>query len=157
MAFCNNCGNQLPDGATFCSNCGAPVGQSADGAARNYMPRPVFNPYDHTADFDQEDISANKVTAMAAYILGMIGIVIALLAAPDSKYAAYHSRQALKFEILNVLLGVVMVLLCWTVIIPIAGGICMLVLFVIRIICFFQVCSGKAKDAAIIRSLSFLK
>lgn len=26
MAFCMNCGQQLPDGAKFCSNCGTPIG-----------------------------------------------------------------------------------------------------------------------------------
>ena len=33
MAFCSNCGAELPDGAGFCGNCGAPVGapqQAAD-------------------------------------------------------------------------------------------------------------------------------
>lgn len=25
MAFCKNCGNNIPDGATFCSHCGTPV------------------------------------------------------------------------------------------------------------------------------------
>ena len=24
MAFCVNCGQQIPDGASFCTNCGAP-------------------------------------------------------------------------------------------------------------------------------------
>ena len=27
MAYCINCGNQLPKGAKFCSNCGSPVNQ----------------------------------------------------------------------------------------------------------------------------------
>ena len=37
------------------------------------------------------------------------------------------------------------------------GAVCIAILFVVRIICFFQVCSGKAKDAAIIGKLPFLK
>ena len=32
MAFCTNCGNQLPDGSRFCSNCGAPQGAAAPRA-----------------------------------------------------------------------------------------------------------------------------
>ena len=44
----------------------------------------AYNPADHTAEFAADDISKNKVTAMAAYMLGIIGIVIALLAAPES-------------------------------------------------------------------------
>ena len=31
--FCNKCGAELPDDATFCSKCGAPVGQAAQPAA----------------------------------------------------------------------------------------------------------------------------
>lgn len=150
MAYCKNCGAHIPDDAGFCGECGTPVSGGAG------MPR-YTDIYDHTAEFDSEDISSNKVVAMAAYILGMVGIVIALLAAPNSKYAAFHSRQALKLSITNTLLAFVMVLLSWTIIVPIAGAVCIVILGVVQIICFFQVCSGKAKDAPIIRSLRFLK
>lgn len=150
MAYCKNCGARIPDDAGFCGECGAPVGGGAG------MPR-YADVYDHTAEYDPEDISSNKVVAMSAYILGIVGIVIALLAAPDSKYAAFHSRQALKLSITNTLLAVIMVLLSWTVIVLIAGAVCLVILWVVRIICFFQVCSGKAKEAPIIRSLGFLK
>ena len=119
--------------------------------------QPVYDPADHTAEFDPEDISQNKVIAMAAYILGTVGIIIALLAAPQSKYAAFHSRQALKLDIVSTLLLIVSAVLAFTFIVPIAGAVCIAILFVVRIICFFQVCSGKAKDAAIIGKLPFLK
>ena len=33
----------------------------------------------------------------------------------------------------------------------------MLILFVLKIIAFFQVCGGKAKEPSIIRSLGFLR
>ena len=33
MAFCTNCGTQLPDGSRFCSNCGATMGGAPAGAA----------------------------------------------------------------------------------------------------------------------------
>ena len=82
---------------------------------------------------------------MAAYILGTVGIIIALLAAPQSKYAAFHSRQALKLDIVSTLLLIVSAVLAFTFIVPIAGAVCIAILFVVRIICFFQVCSGKAK------------
>ena len=84
-------------------------------------------------------------------------IIIALLAAPQSKYAAFHSRQALKLDIVSTLLLLVSAVLAFTFIVPIAGAVCIAILFVVRIICFFQVCSGKAKDAAIIGKLPFLK
>jgi len=33
MAFCTNCGTQLPDGSQFCSNCGTKKGEAASTAA----------------------------------------------------------------------------------------------------------------------------
>ena len=119
--------------------------------------QPAYNPADHTAEFAADDISKNKVTAMAAYMLGIIGIVIALLAAPESPYASFHSRQALKLEIVNQLILLAMIVLIWTFIVPIVGAIAMLAIMVIRVILFFQVCAGKAKDAPLIGSLPFLK
>ncbi|MGN0477920.1 MAG: zinc ribbon domain-containing protein [Hominenteromicrobium sp.] len=136
----------------------APVQQNPYQPVPQYQPvQPTYNPNDHTADFTAEDISKNKVVAMAAYVLGMIGIVIALLAAPESPYASFHSRQALKLEIVSQLLLIVSLVLCFTFIVPILGALALVVVFVVRIICFFQVCSGKAKDAAIVGSLPFLK
>ena len=175
MAFCEKCGAQIPENGTFCAACGAPVAAQAQPtrtpeqpAAQPQAPeqqpqspvypqQPVYDPADHTAEFDPEDISQNKVIAMAAYILGTVGIIIALLAAPQSKYAAFHSRQALKLDIVSTLLLIVSAVLAFTFIVPIAGAVCIAILFVVRIICFFQVCSGKAKDAAIIGKLPFLK
>ena len=165
MAFCEKCGAQIPENGTFCAACGAPVAAQAQPtrtpeqpAAQPQAPeQPAYDPADHTAEFDPEDVSQNKVIAMAAYILGTVGIIIALLAAPQSKYAAFHSRQALKLDIVSTLLLIVSAVLAFTFIVPIAGAVCIAILFVVRIICFFQVCSGKAKDAAIIGKLPFLK
>lgn len=113
--------------------------------------------YDHTAEFDTKDISDNKVIAMLVYLLGTIGIIIALLASQTSPYVAFHVRQALKFTVIDILLGIVALVLCFTIIVPIAAGIMMLVLAIVRIICFFQICGGKAKEPAIIRSFKFLR
>lgn len=182
MAFCKTCGNQIPEDGTFCGVCGAPVAQPAQQPAQPAQQTPPVQPAqqpvqqmppqyaapaqpypvqpaptDHTAEFDVEDISKNKVIAMASYMLGTLGIIIALLAAPESPYASFHSRQALKLDIVTILLAIVTVVLCWTIIVPILGGICVLILLVVRIICFFQVCGGKAKEAPIISALTFLK
>lgn len=115
------------------------------------------DPSDHTAEYDEKDISDNKVVAMAAYILGIVGIIIALIAAPESKYASFHARQALKLEIVTQLLVLVSLVLCFTFIVPILGAIAAAVLYVVRVILFFQVCKGKAKDAPIVGKIGFLK
>lgn len=176
MKICPKCGVQNDDTALFCEICGA---QLAAPAAPNAYPNPHYNPapytyadpYDHTAEFDPKDISDNKVISMLVYLMGWIGIVIALLASSHSKYAAFHVRQALKFTVVSILsslatvcLVLVGALFYMTVIIPIIAAVAALalvimqiVLGVIQIICFFQICKGKAKEPAIIRSLKFLK
>lgn len=161
-------GGPAPQGGTAPQ--GGPVPQkgfaSQDGTAPQGNPMPqggqayygtgYVDPYDHTGEFTKEDISKNKVIAMVAYLLGTVGIIIALLAAKESPYAGFHVRQALKLTILNFLLGVIALLLCWTIIVPIAALIAFIVLFVVRIICFFSVCVGNAKDPVIVRSFGFL-
>ena len=113
--------------------------------------------YDHTEEFDPEDISENKVTALAAYLLGPLGIIIALLAGKDSPYAAFHMRQGLKIVEVQALLLIITVLLCWTLIVPVAATICFIILCVVQLVAIVSVCKGKAVEPAIIRSLRFLK
>ena len=185
MKICPNCGAQLDDNATFCTACGAnvsaqqpaaapqpgPAPQQPAGAPQSpvaapippqpgygYAPpaaAPAYDPYDHTAEFDPKDISENKVFAMLPYLMSFIGVIIALLAAQDSPFTKFHVRQGLKIlvtEILVTIVGLIIPILGW-----IALGICLIILLVIEIICFFQVCKGKAKEPAIIKSLGFLK
>ena len=143
MAFCPNCGAQIPDGAPVCPNCGTALG----GAA-------YVDPTDHTAEFTAQDISDNKVFAMASILISTIGIIITLLAAQKSEYAMFYARQALKLMVCQVLclLLFIIPILGW-----IAGGICLLVIFVLKVICFFNICKGKAKEVPIVNGFGFLK
>ena len=157
MKNCPVCNTQVEDNVAFCHNCGASLNasQQPQPPYQNYAP--MYDPYDHTAEFDAKDVSDNKVISMLVYLMGAIGIVIALLASSTSKYAAFHVRQALKISVVEIISSLIAIVLCWTVIVPIAYGIFMIVLAVIKIVSFFQICSGKAKEPAIIRNLNFLK
>ena len=149
MKFCPKCGTQLEDNVTFCSNCGTSL--NADAVASN-------DPFDHTAEFDAKDISDNKVIAMLPYLMGLIGVIVAaLLAKGESQYVSFHIRQALKLNIVSMLVSIVAAVLAFTIIVPIAAGIFAIVIVVLQIIAFFQVCGGKAKEPAIIKNLNFLK
>ena len=150
MKFCPNCGAQCEDNVVFCPSCGNSFDPAKASAAS-------ADPFDHTAEFDPKDISDNKVIAMLCYLLGSIGVIIALLAANKSDYAAFHVRQALKLTVVNVLLGIVAIVLAITIVVPIAAAICVGIVSVLRIIAFFQICCGKAKEPAIIRNLKFLR
>lgn len=186
MKQCPKCGKMLEDDARYCYGCGAmfeepkpaqPVQEAPQyqQPAPQYQPQPQYTPnaapadsFDHTAEFTAEDISGNKVISMLVYLMGWVGIVIALLASSTSKYAAFHVRQALKFTVVEMLmpiaLGVgaiinIIPFLGWFVYIlaAIAAGVLYIIFFVLKIICFFQICKGQAKEPAIIRNLGFLK
>lgn len=167
MKNCPNCNFQADDNAIFCGNCGTKLNVENTTSSYEQTPpippqpqvsyAPPFDPFDHTAEFEPKDISDNKVIAMLVYLMGTIGILIALLAAGSSKYVSFHIRQALKITVVTLLAGICAVLLCWTIVVPLAFFVLLIALFVIKIICFFQVCSGKAVEPSIIRDLKFLK
>ena len=93
MKICPTCNAQLPDDATFCSACGTAIAAAAPAPeqaaapeqtaapeqaapvytqpAPQYAPAPVVNPYDHTAEFDADDISENKCYAMLIYLMSL--------------------------------------------------------------------------------------
>ncbi len=152
MKICPRCGSQVEDSAAFCTSCGAQLG--VDAAP---VPAVVPDPSDHTAEFDPADIAENKIYGILVYLLGTIGVIITLLAAPESGYARFHVRQSLKLTIVEMILSLAAAILCWTFIVPIAAGIAVVVLFVVQIICFFRACKGQAKEAPIIKNLGFLK
>lgn len=158
MKTCPNCNAQLEDDMVFCVNCGTNLNaaqtESAQTAASVYM---QADPYDHTAEFDAKDISDNKVMAMICYLFGFIGIIVALIAAKDSPYTAFHVRQALKIQVALTLATIVMSLTFWLILPVIAYVVLVGILTVAQYICFFQVCSGKAKEPFLINKLNFMK
>lgn len=158
MKNCPHCGNQISENAAFCPYCGAQFGQPNPAGGYPQQPAVVMvAPYDHTREFDPQDVSDNKVYGMVIYLMGVIGVIVGLLAAQSSPYVAFHVRQALKFTVVDTLIGLAALVLCWTLIVPVAAAAAYVVLWVVRIICFVQICQGKAIEPAIIRSLGFLK
>ena len=161
MKICHCCTAQLEDDALFCRNCGAPQNDESKLPVQSppaYQPpaQPKKDPFDHTEEFDPADIASGKLWAMCVYLLDIAGIFLVLLGAKESPYAMFHLRQGLKFTVVEMLLGIAAALLFWTFLVPIAAGVALAALLVIKAICFIQVCQGKAKDAVIIRGLKFL-
>ena len=153
MKFCPNCHLTYDDTANVCGQCGTQLVEIPAQVQR----QAAADPTDHMAEFDARDISDNKVFAMLPYLMSFIGVIIALLAAPSSPFTMFHIRQALKITVTEILLAIATAILAFTIIVPIAAGICLIVLIVVQIICFFRVCSGQAKEVPIIKNFSFLK
>ena len=161
MAFCNKCGNQLPDGANNCPNCGAPAGNTQQNTqnAQDFVNN-MMNTNDTTSQFDPQDINNNKGMSVLAYI-GFL-FLVPLLACPNSKFARYLTNQGLVLFLLEFALGVVTGILG---IIPIAGliiggllsavgGIFTLVLMIMGII---NAAQGQAKELPLIGKITLLK
>ena len=182
--ICPKCGSKMPDDSTFCTRCGASLhtgtqeNQNSQGTPYGYgnpqgntgayygnpqmnngMPygQPYVDPKDHSAEFDGKDIADHKLFAMLPYLLGILGTIVALLVAKDSPYVGFHVREGIRILVSEVLLGLITVVLCWTVVVPIAAAVCFIILLVVRIISFVNVCNGKAKEAAIVSNFGFLK
>lgn len=151
MKTCNNCGAQVEDVAKFCPECGFKFGAIAEPRAA------VTDIYDHTSEFSPEDIANNKLYAILMYCVSLMGIIIGLLAAGDSPYVRFHVKQSLKLFICEVILGLITGALFWTVIVGIAGGIAIVVLAVVDIICLVNACKGLAKEPPIVCKIGFLK
>lgn len=158
MAFCNKCGNQLPDGANNCPNCGAPVGgtqQNAQDFVNNMM-----NTTDTTAQFDPQDIANNKGMSVLAYI-GIL-FLIPLLACPNSKFARYHTNQGLVLFLLEIAVGVVSGIIG---IIPVVGwilsgiisAVCGIFTLILMIMGIINAAQGQAKELPLIGKISLLK
>lgn len=169
MKICPNCHNQAGEDALSCPVCGTTLDTFCQPDVQYFKQEneikqtptvipsvPVRDPRDHTGNFDPDDIAVNKLICIIVYLLDFAGVIIALLMAPNSNYTRFHIRQSLKFTVLEVLILLAALLLCWTFLIPIVGLICLVILIVLKFLCFINVCQGKAKDAPIISSIKFL-
>ena len=181
MKMCPNCRNQIADEAVYCPVCGTGIGTAPQFTQQasepihdfsvNYTqppvcpaPVPYVDPYDHTADFDAADIAENKVIAMAVYLFSLPGILIALLAAKESKYVAFHVRQGLKLavaETLGIIALSIAAFLMWNLrmrgLMSFVMVAALIGLVVIHLLCVLQVMKNKAKEVYIVRKLPFLK
>ena len=168
MAFCNQCGAQLQDGATFCPACGAQQG-AAPQQAQPVQPVPqqpqenqdfaskakafIENTADHTAEFDPADIQQNKSMAMLAYLWWLF--LVPLFAAPQCKFARFHANQGIVLAIAITVACIMSAILPWFIawifwFVDIAW-------LIYAIIGIKNVSEGKAKDLPIIGSVRIRK
>ena len=173
MKQCPNCRNQITEEAVFCPICGTAVNQyhsfPEPYPPQNAMqsnpvypqsihvpPAPKINHYDHSAEFDSQDVSEFKLYSLLCYLLDFIGILIALLGAKESEFARFHIHQAMKFTVLEALLWLSAAILCWTVVVPVLALIALVTLVVIKFICVVNLCKNKSVEPVLVRNIKFL-
>ncbi len=145
MAFCINCGNELPPEANVCPNCGT-------GVVRNAQQPPAPAPApstDHTKEFSADDIENNKMMAIFCY-LGLL-LVIPMLVSPakDSPFVRFHLNQGL-----ILLLAYIASSILTAILVGVVGVIFCTVCMIMGIV---NACTGKAKELPLIGRFRFLK
>ncbi len=81
MAFCANCGKELPAGSTFCPNCGAPVSKASPSAPQ----QPVSGFDSVIKESKAQDYWVRRLVAFlidAVIIYVVVGILAVALAVP---------------------------------------------------------------------------
>lgn len=160
MPFCSSCGSQVPDGKKFCPQCGAAQAASQDSGDFSTKVTEKFNEINNTPDYSSgyrpEDIAANKVMAVFAYI-GIL-FLIPLLAAKESPFARFHANQGIVLFLFEIAAGIVMAILGW---IPVLGTIIDIVIWLailaLCIIGIVNVANGKSKDLPVIGKFRLIK
>ena len=112
VAFCKNCGNELPDGAKFCTSCGAPAQENETVAAT-----PVVNEtvYTETPAPKERSLNVGMLvfsiinTALCCSVFGIIAIIMTILARTADTDEGENSKlkTAKTLNILGVVLGFV--------------------------------------------------
>lgn len=97
MAFCKNCGNQLPDDAAFCSNCGSPVDNTQQAAQQTTQqtaqqtPQQPIQPEVMSADGTV--LPSDKGLAWLAYVPWAPVFLVPLFVRKTSEYCKFHVKQ----------------------------------------------------------------
>ena len=108
MGYCNNCGNELKDGAKFCEHCGAPVdvakepvSEYAEQTVEYYTEAPVVNTPEQDAMAKSAMIMS--IVGLALSELGIPGIIISAIAKGKVKKATAAGATGGKLKVARIL------------------------------------------------------
>lgn len=129
MAFCKNCGAELPDDAKFCTSCGAPAQENETVKAT-----PVVNEtvYTETPAPKERSLNVGMLvfsiinTALCCSVFGIIAIIMTIIAksADTDEDESRRLRTAKTLNILGVILGFIISVayIVFVVILGLAAG-----------------------------------
>ena len=161
MAFCTNCGANVPEGSNSCPACGQEVNSAGTGNSQYQQP-PQQQQYYAGGGYSQAsgpsyqadyaDIQENKGISILCYF-GLL-LLIPLLTRPNSAYVKYHSNQGLILLIFAVACSIVAVIPILGWIVSVVGSIFTIVCLIIGII---NAAGGKMKPLPLIGGITILK
>lgn len=95
-----------------------------------------------------KEVEEGKIFAFLAYLLGIIGFVIVLLAKKDNKFAMYHAKQSLVLFIVAVIGWIILMF------IPFLGWVLLpiwwIIMLIFTILGIINALTGKEKELPII-------
>ena len=124
----------------------------------------IFDTPDTTEQYDVNDIEANKLSSLCAYI--SILFLVPLIWRKDSSFARFHTNQGIALFVLSVILGALTFALSKVLaLIPFVGGIIVLIINLIMLgaviylmaLGMINAATGKAKELPIIGKTKILK
>lgn len=167
MPYCSKCGVEVSADAKFCEACGASLAAESKSVSFDSVKEKIEN-FNNTADttneYDSADINNNKIMAVIAYI-GIL-FLVPLLAAKESKFARFHTNQAIVLLIAEIAVGFVLgvvsaILLAISPVLAILSSLLSaavsIVSIVFTIIGIVNAATGKAKELPLIGSIKIIK
>jgi len=140
MAYCRQCGTQIPDNASFCPSCGA----------KNEFSQNTQEQYGYGSQ--AKDVEDNKLISILCYF--GIFLLIPLLTRPNSPFVKFHSNQGLVLFLFSLVSGAAAK-------IPFMGGLIGVVCGIFTLVCFIMgivnVCNGEKKELPLLGQLQILK
>lgn len=122
----------------------------------NKEKKPEKSPWDKTELFSAEEVKGYRLTAVLIYLLGIFGIILALVTDKSSSYLKFHIAEGLKITVVTAALAVISVLLAFTFIVPVLCAAGLAVCTVINLISAYKTLKGKSENAVIIREFKIL-
>lgn len=166
MKKCIFCGNEVEEDTTFCPECGRRIKEEKQPQHQEYVQSSAQVDYQQGNQNNQSYFnvqpqpqpkpSTDKIFALVPYVCGILGSILAVLAAKDSQFVMFHVKQALKNDVVLSITTLIVALLAWTFVVPIAGGIFIIVLLVVKFIAFVGACKGQMNEMPIISKFDFL-
>jgi len=150
MAFCRQCGTQMPEGSVFCPSCGT----------KNDGGQETAGQYQYNADANRNqdygrpanDVEDNKLISILCYF-GIL-FLIPYLTRPESPFVKFHSNQGLVLFIFSLIVGVAsrIPFFGWII-----GAVCGVFIFVCFVLGIVNVVNGHMKELPVIGKIEVLK